>query len=225
MKMQNLKYVFLLLLSSMAFGQNQTGGCVLNTAHDGDTITIHGEAVQQAHDLAFAIEGCKDLVILAYAGDRDSGVTADQLQKSESLKQFQKYTSSTYKSRGKNICMQCMKYGDVKATLTGRLQVATIPAGTTKDNFGFLHDESGKVVGTSGFGHPTRRFKYRLAIMSAADVTAHKLPRPTIARSGSGLCLAADPDRVSPSDPPAFSPRSAPGPVAGFVTNVCFGVP
>ena len=99
------------------------------------------------------------------------------------------------------------------------------PGSTTKDNFGFLHDASGKVVGTSGFGHPTRRFKYRLVIMSAADVTAHKLPRPTIARSGSGLCLAADPDRVSPSDPPAFSPRSAPGPVAGFVTNVCFSVP
>jgi len=177
--MRNLKYVFLLLLSSMAFGQNQTDSCVLNTAKDGDTLTVHGEALQQPHDLAFAIEGCKDLVILAYAGDRDSGVAADQLQKSESLKQFQKYTSSTYKSRGKNICMQCMKYGDVKAALTGRLQVATVPAGTTKDNFGFLHDASGKVVGTSGFGHPTRRFKYRLVIISAADVTAHKLPRPS----------------------------------------------
>jgi hypothetical protein len=177
--MRNLKWVLPLLFTSIAFAQNQTGGCILNTAHDGDTITIHGEAVQQAHDLAFAIEGCKDLVILTYAGDRDSGVTADQLQKSESLKQFQKYTSATYKSRGKSTCIQCMKYGDVKATLTGRLQVATVPAGTTKDNFGFLHDASGKVVGTSGFGHPTRRFKYRLVIMSAADVKAHKLPRPS----------------------------------------------
>jgi hypothetical protein len=161
----------------MAFAQNQTGGCILNTAHDGDTITLRGEAVQQPHHLAFAVEGCKDLVILAYAGDQDSGLAADRLQKNTSLKEFQKYTSSTYKSRGKNICTQCMKYGDVKATLTARLQVATIPVGTTKDNFGFLHDASGKVVGTSGFGHPTRRFRYRLVIMSAADVKAHKLPR------------------------------------------------
>ncbi len=181
--MRNLKYVLLLLLSSMAFAQNQTGGCILNTAHDGDTITVHGEAVQQPHDLAFAVEGCKDLVILSYAGDQDSGVTADQLEKNARLKQLQKYTSSTYTSRGKNICMQCMKYGDVKATLIGRLQVATIPAGTTKDNFGFLHDASGKVVGTSGFGHPTRRFKYRLVIMSAVDVKAHKLPRPSAMRN------------------------------------------
>lgn len=175
--MASLKYMLTLLLSSFAFSQAQP--CVLDTTADGSLITVRGEAVQQSHDLAFSIQGCGDLVLLAYAGDQDSGVAASQLQKSDSLKRFQQYTTSTYKNHGNNVCIDCMKYGDVGATLTGRLQVATIPAGMTKDSFGFLHDASGNVVGTSGFGHPTRHFKYRLVIMSAKSVKARKLLRPS----------------------------------------------
>ncbi|HLJ90654.1 MAG TPA: hypothetical protein VKZ53_27855 [Candidatus Angelobacter sp.] len=185
--MRNLKYVLVLLLSSVAFAQNKIADCNLNASHDGDTITIRGVAIRQPHDLAFAVDGCNDLVILTYAGDQDSGVTADLLKKNESLRQFHKYTNSTYRSRGTNVCTLCMKYADVKATLTGKLQVAALPEGTTKDSFGFLHDASGKVVGTSGFGHPTRQFKYRLVILSVEDVKAHKLPRPVVPATNATL--------------------------------------
>jgi hypothetical protein len=163
----------------MAVAQNQTSAtCILGTAQDGQTITVQGKVVQEPHDLGFRVVGCDDLVILTYAGDRGTDVTVDLLRRDENLKRFQEYTSAVYKSTKKDICMQCMKYGDVEATLTGRLEIATIPPGTTKDQVGFLHDASGKVVGTSGFGHPTRMFKYRLVIVSVADVKARRLPKP-----------------------------------------------
>lgn len=171
--------LFILFVCSMtAFGQSQTGACILDTAKDGQSITLRGKTAQEPHDLVFDIEGCNDVVVLTYAGYPDNKVNADQLRQDESLKRFQKYTTATYKSSGKNICMECMKYRDVEATLTGKLEIATVPAGTTKDQLGFLHGASGKIVGTSGFGHPTRMFKYRLVILSASDVKASKQPKP-----------------------------------------------
>jgi len=173
---------FLLFLSltgsASAFAQNQPGTCVLDSAKNGQTITVHGDAVQEPHDLGFAIAGCHELVILTYAGDADTNVSADQLRRDKNLKHFKKYTSAVYRSKKKYICLQCAKYGDVTATLSGKLEIATIPPGTTKDQLGFLRDASGKVVGTSGFGHPMRFAKYRLVIVSVADVSAHKLPKP-----------------------------------------------
>lgn len=170
--------VFSSICSLTAFAQNQTDACILNAAKDGQIITLRGKAVDEPHDLSFGILGCNDLVMLAYAGDRDTDVSADQLRRDENLKRFQKYTSAVYKGAGKNICMECAQYGDVEATLTGKLEIATIPPGTTKDWMGFLRDASGKIVGTFGWGHPHPYFKYRLVVFSAADVKARKLPRP-----------------------------------------------
>jgi hypothetical protein len=176
--------IFLCLLGSVtASAQNQTGGCVLDTAEDGQVITVQGKTSQQPHDLVFGVPGCKDLLVLTYAGDPDTGVAADQLRRDGNLKRFQKYTSAVYKSTKNDIC-QCAQYGGVAATLTGKLQIATIPAGTKKDQMGFLHDASGKVVGTSGFGHPNRIFRYRLVILSVAEAKAQKLPKPEPPRAG-----------------------------------------
>jgi hypothetical protein len=155
------------------------GGCVLSTATSGQVVTVRGKVLSESHDMGFEIPGCNDTVLLTYAGDRDNDVSADQLQKGENLKQFQNYTSAVYKSSGKNLCSQCMKYGDVEATLTGKLEVATMPSGTTKDPAGFLRDSSGKIVGTFGWGHPVPFAKYRLVIQSVSDVKAQKLPKPT----------------------------------------------
>jgi hypothetical protein len=171
--------VLLLFGAAIAAAQTRASeSCVLDTAKDGQTITVEGKAVQEPHDLGFQVIGCAELVILVYAGDSDTHVTADQLRRDKKLKQFQKYTSAVYRGDKKNICMECAQYDDVKATLSGELEIASIPSGSTKDSSGFLHDASGKVVGTSGFGHPTRMFKYRLVVLSVADVRARKLPKP-----------------------------------------------
>lgn len=154
--------------------------CVLDTAKDGQTITMTGDAVQQPHDLGFRATGCVDLVILAYAGDQDTDVTASQLRVDRKFKQFHKYTSAVYMGDKKNICMECPQYTDVEATLVGKLEIATIQKGTTKDSTGFLHDTSGKIVGASGFGHPTGIFKYRLVVLSVTAVRARKLPKPKL---------------------------------------------
>jgi len=178
--MNKLMWLLLLLFiySGAAFARSQAETCVLTTAKNGQTITVHGKIEEEPHDLAFSIVGCDDRVVLTYAGDPDNDVTADQLRRDENLKRFQKYTSAVYKGTKKDICIQCMEYGDVEATVTGKLEIATIPPGTTKDSIGFLRDASGKIVGTSGWGHPTRMFKYRLVILSVADVTARKLAKP-----------------------------------------------
>jgi len=185
--MQTSKYLLILLLSVSAFAQNKTAACILDTTKDGQVITVRGKVADEPHDMGFTIPGCNDTVLLMYAGDKDNDVSAAQLRRDESLKRFQKYTSATYKSRGKNICLQCMQYGDVEATLTGKLEIATIPPGTTKDNLGFLHDASGKIVGKSGWGHPVPFAKYRLVIQTVADVKAKKLPMPSSNSNDTGV--------------------------------------
>lgn len=152
-------------------------GCILSTASNGQVITVHGKTVQEPHDLGFEIAGCKETVLLTYAGDQDNEVSAIELHRDENLARFRKYTTSTYKSTKKSICMQCMKYGDVEAILTGKLEIASIPPGTTKDPTGFLRDPSGKVVGKWGWGHPVPFAGYRLVIQSVSKVTARKIPR------------------------------------------------
>jgi hypothetical protein len=117
-----------------------------------------------------------DPVVLTFAGEySDNQVSADELRRHQDLRRFNKYLSSTYEIKG---CADCLKYGDVEATLSGTLQIATIPPGTTKDRFGFLHDSTGKIIGTSGFGHPSRNYKYQLVIPSISEVKARKLPKP-----------------------------------------------
>jgi hypothetical protein len=174
--------MFILSLLLLAVGvsaqQSDTRECPLTTANDGRTITVRGKVVQAPHDMLLSVPGCDDPLVVAYAGDEDSGLPASQLRRDRNLQQFQTYTSATYKSRGKDICMQCSKYA-VEATLTGRLDVATVPEGATRDPFGFARDANGKIVGRVGWGHPTPIYKYRLVVESVSNVVARKLPRPS----------------------------------------------
>ncbi len=183
--------ILTVLLPLITFGQDtvvhQTGQakahrdqtkCILSDAINGQVLTIHGKARNQPHDLTFDIPGCDQTVLLTYAGDSDNNVSATELRKNAELRRFQKYTSSVYKSTGKNICMGCPKYDDVEASLTGKLEIATIPPGATKDKANFIRDQSDKIIGTFGWGHPRRFIAYRLVIQSVSDVKARKLPRP-----------------------------------------------
>lgn len=147
------------LFSVGEFQQEQPPACPLENAKDGQTVTVRGTTLDEPHDLGFAAVGCDSVIILIFAGDQDTNIGAVELRRDRSLKNFEKFT----------------RHGKVvEATLTGKLEIATIPSGTTKDAMGFLHDSSGKIVGTSGFGHPSRMFKYRLVILSVSDVKALK---------------------------------------------------
>lgn len=128
------------------------------------------------HDMLFNVAGCRDAVVLVYGEAGEESPNA--VHPNENLRLFQKYTSAVYKGTKRHPCESCPMY-QVQAALTGKLQVAEIPAGITKDSLGLLHDASGKVVGKwGGWGHPLPFAKYRLMIFSAADVKARKLPRP-----------------------------------------------
>lgn len=180
------------VLSAIAFGQNEAAHealhaaslqgdsprCVLSTASNGQTLTVRGTVRSTAHDMAFDIPGCNETVLLTFAGDKDNDLSISELRQDEELRRFQNYTSSVYKSTGKNICMDCAKYGDVDAELTGKLQIATMPPGATKDKAGLVRDQSGKIIGQFGWGHPAPFAGYRLVIQSVAHVKARKLPRP-----------------------------------------------
>lgn len=160
--------------------QRTNAGCVLSTASNGQTVTVQGTVRQGPHDMGIDIPGCKDIVLLAYAGDQDTDASVAELRRDRELKRFQKYTQSVYKGTAKNICMACPKYEDVQAELTGKLQIATVPAGATKDRLGLVRDASGKFLGKSGWGHPMPFANYRLVIVSAANVKARKLPPPNL---------------------------------------------
>lgn len=180
--------IFTVFLGVIALGQD-TGmhkaqhaaesKCVLSTASNGQTLTVSGEARSTAHDLALDIPGCDETVLLTFAGSKDNDVSGSELRQDDELKRFQKYTSSVYESTGDNICLECRKYGDVEAELTGKLEIATVPPGATKDKANFLRDGSGKIIGTFGWGHPVPFAGYRLVIQSVAHVKARKLPPPT----------------------------------------------
>jgi hypothetical protein len=152
--------------------------CALSQATNGQMLTVMGKPKSGAHDFLFEIPGCNQAVLLTFAGEEDNNVSAAELHRDEELKRFQKYTSSTYKSTRKTFCMECPKYGDVEAELTGKLEIATMPPKATKDPLGFIHDASGKIIGRFGWGHPVPFANYRFVILSVAHVTARKLPPP-----------------------------------------------
>jgi len=140
---------------------------------------LHGKIGNGAHDMLLIMPHCDEAVVLVYAGDSEANVPASTLRTDRNLRKFRRYTEATYKGSGKAICMGCAQY-DVEATLTGQLEVATIPEGLRRDSLGFLWDKAGKLMGDSGFGHPNRSYKYRLVIQSVSGVVAQKRPKPQI---------------------------------------------
>lgn len=172
--------VVLLLCSVMTAGQEKSNvECALSSMEPGRTVTLRGQVKSTAHDMLLVVPNCESGVVLQYAGDPETESSATQLKRNTDLKRFEKYTSATYKGTGKHLCIQCSMY-EVEATLTGRLDVAIVPDGATRDQLGFARDPNGKVVGKAGWGHPSPVYKYRLVIESVSNVVARKLPRPTM---------------------------------------------
>jgi hypothetical protein len=148
------------------------GVCPLDAAADGQVITLRGKVVHAPHDMTFEIAGCTESVVLVYAGDASAQARAEIPGKD--LAKFRAYTDAATKRVGGAACMQCPKY-QVEATLTGKLAIAAVPVGLTKDSLGFLRDSSGKIVGKVGFGHPIPLYKYQLAIQAASDIETRRL--------------------------------------------------
>lgn len=169
------------LLASMAFvhaaAQQSGSNCVLSSATNGQIVTVQGKVRHEPHDLAFDIRDCNETVLLTYAGKQDNNVSSTSLRSDKNMKLFHQYTYSTYKSRGNNICINCFKY-DVEAELTGKLEIATLPPGATKDNENIIRDSSGNIIGIFGWGHPGPYIYSRFIIQSVSKVKARKLPRP-----------------------------------------------
>jgi hypothetical protein len=168
--------VLLLRAAALCQGADQVG-CRIPLTTNKEATTLRGKIGDGAHDVLLLVTHCDAAIVLVYAGDTETDIPATKLNADKNLRRFRTYTEASYKPAGKGICMQCAKY-EVEATLTGLLEVATIPEGFRRDNLGFLRDMSGKVVGVSGFGHPNRPYKYRMVIESVSDVVAQKRPKP-----------------------------------------------
>jgi hypothetical protein len=158
-------------------GQSGTTACPILDSKNGQVVTVQATVRSEPHDMAIDIDGCNFTVLAAFPRYSDNGFADSVLRRDDSTRKFLKVISSEYKSRGRSICEGCSKY-DVSADLTGILQVATMPAGATKDSRGFIHDANGKFIGIYGWGHPAPFAGYRLIIESASNVKARKLPRP-----------------------------------------------
>lgn len=152
--------------------------CPLSNARDRQILTVRGTERSEPHDMAFEIPGCDETVLATIAGYSDSDMPASNLPMDANMKRFLKYTNSEYKSPKNHFSIGCMKYGDVQATVTGEIQIATMPPGATKDPRGFMHDSSGKFLGIYGWGHPVPFARHRLIIESVIEATARRAPRP-----------------------------------------------
>jgi hypothetical protein len=148
--------------------------CPLRGAAHGDVAILRGKVAHTSHDLVLRIPGCSEVVLLTYAGSQDTHVSADRLHKDANLDRFREYTTSKYGGTEKDPCIGCFKYDDVEATLTGELEIASVPSGTTKDRMGFLRDATGAIVGKWGWGDPVPFAGFRLTIQSVSDVKARR---------------------------------------------------
>lgn len=178
-KLASIRIALILLIASTLCGGEDQHPCPLTLSSNKQLTTLHGKIGNGSHDMLLIVPHCDQVVVLVYAGDLETDTPAAMLNADSNLKRFRKYTQATYGHIGKGICIQCAKY-DVEATLTGQLEVATIPEGLRRDSAGFLWDESGKLMGGSGFGHPNRSYKYRLVIQSVSGMVAQKRPKPKV---------------------------------------------
>lgn len=160
--------VAILLLASGANSQ-QTSECALSKIADRQRVTLHGQIERTSHDLLLRLNNCEPGVLLQYAGEPETGVPAERLRQDKNLRRFKKVSTAQYKSRKDEICHECYRYS-VEATFSGILNVAETPPGTTRDQFGFARDGSGKIVANAGWGHPAPVYKYRLIVESVSDV-------------------------------------------------------
>ena len=150
--------------------------CPLSSLKDGEKVKLRGNIRHGAHDMMLSVPACGEDVVLVYAEEAEAGLSESQVGRNAGLQEFRRYASATYAGGEKSSCHGCYKY-EVEAILAGRLCVAVIPEGFTKDALGFVHDGSGKVVGKAGFGHPLPLTRYQLVIESASGVVARELPR------------------------------------------------
>ena len=156
---------------------------------DGKIVRIKGIAIAGFEEFAIKGTGCSQAVgaiWLAYAeGTRGKAGPAATLglqfgknhpavvsnvsrtpvaiDKNKEFKEFDKLLSTQAKSDG--LCLGCVKF-TVAATFVGRLD-------GTKDS-GLIRDESGKVIGLSGFGN-LNRYKARLVLQSVADLSPQEI--------------------------------------------------
>ena len=176
--------ISLILICLAAFAPGATAQnthtCPLTPGENGQVITIHGVPRSEPHDMALDIPGCGFAVLATIAGDAESDIPGTQRRNDRAMRRFIKYTSSTYKSRGNHICMGCSRYEITSAELTGKLEVAVLPGGATRDRLGRTWDSNGKFIGILGWGHPAPFADYRIVIVSVLQVQARKLPRPKL---------------------------------------------
>lgn len=187
--LKNLACVFPALLCAVAaFGQNRaTDPCPFTPSNNGVEVTVRGRVIRRPHDMVLAIPSCKETAVLVYAGSLDglyavSSTTINlpratrvegdgdlSLRKDRDFRRFVKDVDASYKSTRRHSRSECWKY-EVQAEFTGRLDV-TETAGLVRD------ENSQKIVGMDGFGHPTPFTRYRFVMVSVSDLRARKLPK------------------------------------------------
>jgi hypothetical protein len=194
---QAAKLGLLLLLLSQASWGTSGQECPLGANLNGQETTLHGRVWRTAHNVVVRPDACSDVVVLAFAGDWDSAVGADRLQRDKNLKRFQKYLFAVRKHSGPGLCLECYLY-DVDATLSGRLDAS--------DRVGFRTSLDGsRVTGFDGFGLPMPFSAYRLTIVRVRDVRPIRL-----GQDKSQDAAARRGPAIPPSPNPAQSPASNP---------------
>lgn len=133
-------------------------------SYNGKMVHIRGRVENSDHDLLLSSETCKrEKVVLEYPDRLSVKPTADfRLRRDRNFKRLEHVLGAKNKDGSYRF--------EVDATFTGRLDAT--------ESAGFVRNESGKIIGLQGFGHPFPFSRFRLVIESVSDVVARKLPRP-----------------------------------------------
>jgi len=175
---KNLDYIALVplvivasLLTVSAQGSDSFR-CQLSESNNGKEVSVRGTVVSSPHDFILFVSGCEDVVVLEFSGVKGASASTIGLQSRKNLSLLKLYGSMEAKCPPGKVCSERPLY-KVDAILIGRLDVGTVPDGYWKDGLGYLHDQSGKITGKFGFGHPPT-YKYRLVIKDVSKVVARR---------------------------------------------------
>jgi hypothetical protein len=194
-----LRLLLLILCSATAFSEEHVDTiCMLSTVSNGQKLTVRGKVDRTMHDMLLVIPNCKEVAVLAYAGEPDDthhGVSSTSinlpretpvessatltLRKDHGFRVFERHVNAFYKSTRRHRRSEAWKY-EVDATFTGRLDV-TEKAGL------ILDEKEHKITGLDGFGHPRPFTRYRFVMEAVADVRTRRLPKAGTHQPGAGF--------------------------------------
>lgn len=164
------KWVSAVLWGVGLYGQSKVVSCPLDTAKNGDLVTIRSEAFRGGHDMFIRPAACTtspgNRVILVWADDPSLSTNRASVRRDSAFTEFNRLLKATLPLPPNGVGVGQSRYR-VLADFEGRLEVAEY-AGLKRD------PKSKKVVRVEGFGHPMPFTRFRLLATGVSKIVSEE---------------------------------------------------